>query len=462
VTPQVWRHCSSTAVEEFVTGTDVWPECADEDLALQKESTLPSWWQEPDFGAAFLEDFFEQKSSGTVTDKGSQQFAGGYVDRLGRVTTERVNLEALGAERRGVRHTRSCAVCARQDWHTEFDEVLFWQQAASAGKECLFKDQLYDVKRKPVLDGRLCGSALEVARHLFSPGRYAGRWRFVRKDGTYGGLPLAELEASCVREPGDGRHLWLLNRKAFCIGSDGKACRDQLVPLCKDCHGSLKFAVPKMPKFALANDLWVGKLPAALHGLSEGAWLLLPLARAFIKRINCLCDSGKFLPTCERIRGFVGNACVFPQADGGRVLLSLPPKKGDVLERLLIAFTGTDNDLKKAYFKELGVDAKAFQDAYEFLRRYNCVYGNVQWDSEAARDLDPEPGCGGLPKVLAACVRLQDPAQDGADLQVRQSGADEAVERCEEDGSDAESQVEEGEFVVGCGETDVQVDSEKQ
>lgn len=64
VTPQVWRHCSSTAVEEFVTGTDVWPECADEDLALQKESTLPSWWQEPDFGAAFLEDFFRAEEFG--------------------------------------------------------------------------------------------------------------------------------------------------------------------------------------------------------------------------------------------------------------------------------------------------------------------------------------------------------------------------------------------------------------
>ena len=34
-----------------------------------------------------------------------------------------------------------------------------------------------------------------------------------------------------------------------------------------------------MPKFALANDLWIGKLPECFRGLSEGALLLLPIAR---------------------------------------------------------------------------------------------------------------------------------------------------------------------------------------
>lgn len=112
-------------------------------------------------------------------------------------------------------------------------------------------------------------------------------------------------------------------------------------------------------------------------------------------------------------------------------VLSMPPKKHDMLQRLLIAFTGTDSDLKKAYFKELGVDVQAFRCAYEFLRRCNCVYGNVAWDAEAARDLEPEPDCGSMPKVLAACVRLQEPLEDPEEQAVRQSGPAEAVEKME-------------------------------
>jgi hypothetical protein len=121
-----------------------------------------------------------------------------------------------------------------------------------------------------------------------------------------------------------------------------------------------------MPKFALANDLWVGKRPVAFEGMSEGALMLLPLARAFIKRINCLCDSGKYLKVGERIKGFVGNAAVFPQADGGKVLLSLPPTKEALAQRLIIAFTGTDTDLKKAWL------VPGFQSGSD------CVQGRVR------------------------------------------------------------------------------------
>ena len=72
-----------------------------------------------------------------------------------------------------------------------------------------------------------------------------------------------------------------------------------------------------MPKYALANDLWMGKLPRCLARLSAGAWLLLPLSRALIRRYNCYPDSGKWTPLDQRIKGFVGNVTVVPQADGG-------------------------------------------------------------------------------------------------------------------------------------------------
>ena len=82
--------------------------------------------------------------------------------------------------------------------------------------------------------------------------------------------------------------------------------------------------VPKMPKFALANGLWLGKLPARLKTLTDGAWIMLALARPFIRRYSCLNDSGKWMHPDERIRGFIDNVVASAQANGGRVLTSLP------------------------------------------------------------------------------------------------------------------------------------------
>jgi hypothetical protein len=131
-------------VEELITGSETWPECADEDPAVAEEARAPEWWEPQEFvseeGPGF-KDFF-QWAKPQVTDR-VRGVLSGYKDRQGRVTQDRVNLEALGSERRGVRHVRSCAVCARQDWHTEFTEVLFWQQPADSGREGLFNAKAY-------------------------------------------------------------------------------------------------------------------------------------------------------------------------------------------------------------------------------------------------------------------------------------------------------------------------------
>eukprot|EP00973_Karenia_brevis_P032404 4468816-Karenia_brevis.AAC.1 len=103
-----------------------------------------------------------------------------------------------------------------------------------------------------------------------------------------------------------------------------------------------------MPKFALANDLWMGKLPRRLNALSDGAWLLLALARPFIRRYSCLNDSGKWMPHDERIKGYIGNVVAYAQANGGSLLESLPPSAKDVVERIVIAFAGSEGDLCKA------------------------------------------------------------------------------------------------------------------
>ena len=227
-------------------------------------------------------------------------------------------------------------------------------------------------------------------------------------------IPLRELEASAVRDPGPDGKLWLLHRKCFRMverGGELVADATQKVPICTGCHGALTKRVPTMPAFALANDLWIGRVPPPLRKLTLGAKLLLPIARGIVRRFHCKTDSAAWAPVEERIKAFVGNFVAFPQADGGRQVLSLPPRETDLVESVQIVFAGSDpTKLKGAQLHELGVSLDLFRRAYEYLRDTNEQYSAVRWDDDAARDFADPEGDGssllGLPRCLAACVAL--------------------------------------------------------
>ena len=127
------------------------------------------------------------------------------------------------------------------------------------------------------------------------------------------------------------------------------------------------------------------------------------------------------------MKGFVGNVVVFPQADGGRVLRSLPPDRLTIAEHLSIVFRGSEEDYKRAKVEQLGVSLEEFRAAYEWFRSHNEQYARVSWDDVAARDLEGDAGALGLPSLLAQCVRRVD--AEGQTTQVtRQRGPAEAVE----------------------------------
>ena len=285
-----------------------------------------------------------------------------------------VDYEALGSEagcrRKSLRHRRACAVCARLAWHTEHEEVYFWKQEDVSPRQSFISDCVgsADVgatedcgQTMPEAAGvsRTKPTAREQAQILLSPKRYYERWKFLlpRESDQApqdGGIPLEELEASAVRDPAPGGKLWLLHRKVFRMvkqkNTQGEevevADPHQRVPVCLECRCALQGQKPKMPKYSLANDLWMGKEPAVFTKLSVGARMLLPLARSVIRRYNCLNDSGKWMPYEQRIKGFVGNVVAFPQSDGGAVLNSLPPTAASMIDSLVIAFAGSVEDLK--------------------------------------------------------------------------------------------------------------------
>jgi hypothetical protein len=218
-----------------------------------------------------------------------------------------------------------------------------------------------------------------------------------------------------------------------------------------------------MPKYALANDFWMGKLPRSLQNLSDGAWLLLALARPLIRRYNCS-TLGKVNPgeADESIKGYVGNVAAFAQRDGGRVLTSLPPRPEDVVDRIVIAFVGSEADCKRAYISELGVCLSDFKAAYECLHAVNALYNRVQWDEEAARSMLGESEVLGLPSVLTGCVRVHE--SDAACARTCQSGpADAHIAGAEEPRGEAcDSEPEEDAYNAGVADEDMKLDVDRQ
>ena len=71
-------------------------------------------------------------------------------------------------------------------------------------------------------------------------------------------------------------------------------------------------------------------------------------------------DSGVYAPHGERIKGYIGNVTAYAQADGGALLESLPPRAEDLVERIMIAFTGSEGDLSRAKIEALGVSLEQY------------------------------------------------------------------------------------------------------
>ena len=230
-----------------------------------------------------------------------------------------------------------------------------------------------------------------------------------------GGIELEELQRSSVRDPDDPDRFWLLHKKCVQLvplqRKEGEsiyvADREQPVPICDDCRSALGAPVPKMPKFALANDLWMGKLPQCLAKMNLGSKALLPLVRGLIRRYNCILDSG-YLPRDELTKGYVGNTVAFPQADGGAILHALPPQVEEAARRLVIALTGNDEHQSSQLRLDLGVDCDTFKETYDWLRDHNEIYSKVAWDEQAAAGLRSKDAYG-LPSQLTACVYKQPP-----------------------------------------------------
>lgn len=129
-------------------------------------------------------------------------------------------------------------------------------------------------------------------------------------------IPRAELFASSVLHPADDSMAWLLhsrrtpllpNSRGPCVISQGEvlgnveqsSARDAISPsfsgigdphetayICYDCARCLcvEDTHCKMPEYALANGLWLGRVPVDLQNVSLGLRMLLGLGRLCFRK----------------------------------------------------------------------------------------------------------------------------------------------------------------------------------
>ena len=219
------------------------------------------------------------------------------------------------------RKLESCVICARSCWLEDMERLKLFVDAEKAAVEELGGDgpgveadddsdsddgekkkhgwQVHEVSKQKVH---------WLHRKVFDVRRYEKLWP---------SIPKEELLGSCVSHPSgtyeDGvPWKWLLNTKVL----PEKVTSATVSFACSDCVRAVTGKQPRMPKYALANSLWIGRYPNVFKHqgkpLSPMTFLLLSLGRPVVQKI--IAEPHKTRPVKEKQKGIRANTIAFPQA----------------------------------------------------------------------------------------------------------------------------------------------------
>ena len=228
----------------------------------------------------------------------------------------------------------------------------------------------------------------EKVNKLLSLANYAKRWPLI---------PKHELWASSVAHPHRPEWRWLLHTRRLpdlCL--DEHRCAP-LVKVCHDCGHALS-AEPTMPRYALANDNWIGRVPFPLRpgGDPLRDMEIRSLARARVCVNKIIAEPDKKGPPDQRQRGLVGNFICFPQAKVDVLRSKELPAPAAEAERFLgesvvIALAGADvEDLSNA--KWANVRKGEYMDAGRFFTSHSVSYADMTCNQRRADEEMDEAG----------------------------------------------------------------------
>ena len=210
-------------------------------------------------------------------------------------------------------------------------------------------------------DGVLCFGPRAQIDALLSVHAYAESWPKI---------PAEELHASSVQHPADPQMRWLLHTRRvpkeqaqaaggtdMPVRENGEAREERETPLppsagvglvnrtawvCASCAQGLCSRTPHMPKMALANWMWLGRVAPEYRDISLGTRLLLGLGRPMIRKLYL----GRG-PRDEVQQGFQGNTMIMaqPRATYAQVV----PNADVALESLIVMFCKSVDDVSRAH-----------------------------------------------------------------------------------------------------------------
>ena len=159
--------------------------------------------------------------------------------------------------------------------------------------------------------------------------------------------------------------------------------------VCHKCHTSL--SKERIPKFSPANNMWLGDIPAELHGLTIPEEKLISLYR----HNSCIIKlQSPFHSTTTVQAALKGNCITFLQ-NVPNIVNSLPLTLDELCDTLKVIFIGARPPDRLHLRKVLTVRKKKIIESLKWLKKYNILYQNITINHENIAQLpeDDVPEC---------------------------------------------------------------------
>ena len=256
---------------------------------------------------------------------------------------------------------------------------------------------------------------------LLSVSRYAERWPLIAATG--------ELEASSVKlfspSPKNKRprtmhdHRVLLHKRRV---TEAQAAGEDAVYVCSNCKEAFEGHNPWICKYAIANDLWLGRWDPLFRDANLSHQMLLALARVVTTKIVLRPDGTKSSSTSSATNwdflfhqsGIIGTAILFQNADCGPAMQHFPPEK--INDSFAVSFVadvrGDQTEQQQTEAKafvaskiaKLKVDRREFDAQGEALVKSNVVYADKEYRRDLVASWVPDPNTPVVPTVITDVV----------------------------------------------------------
>ena len=305
------------------------------------------------------------------------------------------------------RQERACAVCACLEFLEDLCRVDLFGAESRVEPRCEDSDSDssaegdHNIVRRE--DAVMTLRNIKAVDKLLSVKRYCGRWPLI---------PTGELFASSIIHPLFADMVWLLHTRVIKVqngtfgqksalsgdhGCAGMADQEGEVWLCRQCSSCLCRSYPIMPPRALCNDMWIGRLPVIFSDLTQSEKWLMSLGRACWRKVLL---GQKGVAEDERQIGLIGNSVLLAQPTGGLPCMELPPDPLNLVDTLVIAFTGSNTD-NLEFAKWATVCRSRYLKAVSFRKQVRPAFQDVEVNEKRVKAELPEEA---VPEVLKQCV----------------------------------------------------------